>query len=235
MTLVKSKTKEILLTAQRDNRQSLLEPEAKIICSEYGIPMPKYEVTTNKEQAAHAAQELGFPVVLKIVSPDILHKTEAHGVLLNLADEESVRKGFTQIIENSLNFKPGAQVKGVLVQKMANLGTEVIIGGIVDSQFGQVVMFGLGGVFTEIFGDVTFRVSPIEETDAREMINEIKAHRLLAGYRNNPPADERSIVSALLAVSRIMMENPEIGQMDVNPMIVYPDGANVVDARIILR
>ncbi len=235
MISVKSRSREILFIAERESRKSLLEPEAKVICAEYGIPMPQYEVVSSAEEALLAAQKLGFPIVLKIVSPDILHKTEANGVILNVTDNETVRKGFHQIIQDAQSYKSGVRIRGVLVQKMATPGTEVIIGGILDPQFGQVTMFGLGGVFTEIFGDVTFRISPIDEDDAKEMIKEIRGYRLLTGYRDRLPADEGAIVRALLAVSRIMMENPEIGQMDLNPLIVYPDRADLVDARIILR
>jgi len=224
-----------LMIAKRESRKNLLETEAKVICAEYGIPMPEYELVSGEEEALQASRKLGFPIVLKIVSPDIIHKTEANGVILNVTDEETVRKGFHQIIENARSYKSGARIRGVLLQRMARSGTEVIIGGIFDPQFGQVTMFGLGGVFTEIFGDVTFRISPIEEDDAKEMIKEIRGHRLLTGYRNSLPVDEGSIVGAILAVSRMMMENPEIGQMDLNPLIVYPNRADLVDARMILK
>ena len=233
--MVGEKTRDILVSAGREDRTTLLEPEAKTICAEYEIPIPPFKLTTTIVEAMEAASRLGFPVVLKIVSPDILHKTEARGVLLNLMNNNAVDKGYRQITENALNYDPGARIEGVLVQKMVPQGTEVIIGGIKDPQFDQIVMFGLGGVFTEILKDVTFRMAPISKDDAREMIREIKAYPLLKGYRNQRAADQESIIQILLNISRMMIENEEIGQMDLNPVMVYPKGASVVDARIILK
>lgn len=227
-------TRRILAKAQKEMRASLLEPEANAVCANYDIPVPPFEVVENEEEAVLAAARLGFPAVMKIVSPDILHKTEAGGVLLNLGDQRSVANGFSRIVANALEHKPGARIVGVLVQKMSAPGIEVIVGGIMDPQFDQVVMFGLGGVFVEVLQDVTFRVAPIKIDDAREMVHEIKSYRLLKGYRAQPRADEESIARILVSTSRIMMENSEIEEMDLNPVIVYPQGASAVDARIIL-
>lgn len=227
-------TRRILAKAQKEKRASLLEPEANAVCADYGIPVPPFELVENEEEAVLAATRLGFPAVMKIVSPDILHKTEAGGVLLNLGDQRSVANGFSRIVANVLEHKPGARIVGVLVQKMSGPGVEVIVGGIMDPQFDQVVMFGLGGVFVEVLQDVTFRVAPIKLDDAREMVHEIKSYKLLKGYRAQPRGDEESIARILISTSRIMMENSEIEEMDLNPVIVHPQGASTVDARIIL-
>jgi acyl-CoA synthetase (NDP forming) len=164
-----------------------------------------------------------------------LHKTEAGGVLIDIRDDRSLRSGFRNILKNAKAFNPAASIAGVLVQKMAPKGTEVIVGAINDSQFGQTLLFGLGGIFVEIMKDVTFRIAPITETDAREMVHEIRAYPVLKGYRNMPPADEEALVRILLASSKLVMEHEEIDQMDLNPIMVYEKGASVVDARIILR
>ena len=228
------KAKDIINKALNEGRKSLLEPEAKMLCKEYGIPTPEFTLAKNVNEAMDFAEKIGYPVVLKIVSPDIIHKTEAGGVLIDLKNRDDVRKGFEKIIENVRNYRPNAKIVGILVQKMAPQSTEIIVGGIKDPQFGPTLMFGLGGVFVEVLKDVTFRVAPITEEDAKEMIKEIKAYPILKGYRGEKPKDEDTIVKILLAASKLMLENEEIDQMDLNPIMVYEKGASVVDARIIL-
>jgi acyl-CoA synthetase (NDP forming) len=226
---------QIIDQAKNSGRINLLENEAKEICIRYGIPVPEFVVARTAGEAVKSADKFGYPVVLKIVSPDIIHKTEAGGVLVGLKDSESVESGFGQILENAKRFKPGAEIAGVLVQKMAPQGTEVIVGATKDPQFGQTVMFGIGGIFVEILKDVTFRVAPITKIDAVQMIHEIKAYPLLKGYRNLPPADEQVIADTLQKVSALVMDFPEISEVDLNPTMVYAKGASVVDARIILE
>ncbi|MEM2897063.1 MAG: acetate--CoA ligase family protein [Candidatus Bathyarchaeia archaeon] len=228
------KVKEVIGKALSEGRKGLLEPEAKTICKEYGIPTPEFALAKNVDEAIDFSEKIGYPVVLKIVSPDIIHKTEAGGVLIDLKNRNDVKKGFKKILENSKNYKPDARIVGVLVQKMAPQSTEIIVGGIKDPQFGSTLMFGLGGIFVEVLKDVTFRVVPITEEDAKEMIKEIKAYPVLKGYRGQKPRDEDAITKILLASSRLMLENEEIDQMDLNPIMVYERGASVVDARIIL-
>jgi len=173
--------------------------------------------------------------VLKIVSPDIIHKSDAGGVLLNLKNPVDVASGYSRIIENAKKYKADAKIVGVLVQEMAPQATEVIVGAIKDPQFGQTVMFGLGGIFVEILKDVNFRVAPITTEDAREMITQLKAYPLLKGYRNTPPVDIDALVEILCRTSRLVMDNPEIKELDLNPVMAYSNGAKVVDARIILE
>ena len=202
---------------------------------EYAIPVTKFELAKNEGEAAEFAEKIGYPVVLKIVSPDIIHKSDAGGVMVNLKSKVEVQNAYGQILENAKKYKATAKIVGVLVQEMAPQSTEIIVGAIKDSQFGQTLMFGLGGIFVELLKDVTFRVAPITQEDAREMVTEVKAYPLLKGYRNTPPADIDAIINILLNTSRLMMDNPEIKELDLNPIMAYENGAKTVDARIILE
>ena len=224
----------IIKKAQAEGRSSLLEPEAKAICVEYSIPTPGFKVATSSASAAALAGELGYPIVLKIVSPDVVHKTEAGGVVIGLSSSEAVESAYLRIMESVRAHKPDARIVGVLVQKMAPESTEVIVGSVNDPQFGPTIVFGLGGVFVEILKDVSFRITPLEERDARDMIREIKGYPVLDGYRGSPAADQDAIVRILLSASRLVTENPQIGQMDLNPIMVYERGALVADARMLL-
>jgi acetyl-CoA synthetase (ADP-forming) len=230
-----SQTSQIINQAIKEGRKALLEPEAKTICMEYGISVTKFKVASNKEESAKYADEIGYPVVLKIVSPDIIHKSDAGGVMVNLKTPAEVAAAYQKILENVKKYKPDANIVGVLVQEMAPQSTETIVGAIKDPQFGQTVMFGLGGIFVEIFKDVSFRIAPLTAEDAKEMITELKAYPLLKGYRNSPPADIDALVAILLNVSRLVMENPKIKELDLNPVLAYQTGAKAVDARIILE
>jgi len=231
-----ARASEIIKRAYEEGRKHLLEPEAKTICAEYGIPVPRFKVASEPEEAVEFAEEIGYPVVLKIVSPDVLHKTDVGGVLLNVLDADGVREGFKRILDTVRGHVPRARILGVLVEEMAPKGVaEVIVGAIKDPQFGQTLMFGLGGVFVEILKDVTFRIAPIDEREAHEMIQEIKAFPILKGYRGQPPADVDTIARILVRASRLVMDHPEVREMDLNPIIVYERGAKTVDARIILE
>lgn len=226
---------EIISRAIRDKRKSLLETEAKIVCKEYGIPVTRFELAESEEQAAKFADTIGYPVVEKIVSPDIIHKSDVGGVMVNLKNAKEARDAYEQILSNVKKHDAKARIVGILVQEMAPASTEVIVGSIKDPQFGPAVMFGLGGVFVEVLKDVTFRIAPITEEDAYEMIEGVKAYPLLKGYRGSPPADMKAIVEILLATSRLVMEHDEIKELDLNPIMVYEKGAKTVDARIILE
>ena len=202
---------------------------------EYAIPVTTFKMAKSEEEAAEFAGQIGFPVVLKIVSPDILHKSDAGGVKVNLKNVEEVRSAYGKILENARKYNGVARIVGVLVQEMAPQSTEVIVGAIKDPQFGQTLMFGLGGIFVELLKDVTFRVAPITREDAYEMIKKIKAYPLLTGYRKTPPADLDTIINVLLNASKLVMDYPEIKELDLNPIMVYENGAKTVDARIILE
>ena len=213
--------------------RNLLEPEAYDLLDSYGVAVPPHRSVSSAEEAEAAANEIGYPVVAKIISPDILHKTEAGGVLLNLHDAVAVKAAYGQITERTRQKK--ATVRGVLISRMAPPGTEVIVGVTLDPQFGPVVMFGLGGIFVEVYQDVSFRLVPLAERDAAAMIHEIKAFPILQGVRGRKPTDLPALTDLLLKVSQIVQENPEIAEMDLNPVLVYEKGLNVVDARVLLH
>jgi acetyl-CoA synthetase (ADP-forming) len=226
---------EIFNQAKSENRKFLLETEAKTVCSHYGIPVTKFMLAKKAEDAASFAEKIGYPVVMKIVSPDVVHKFDVGGVVLNLKTAKEVESAFKKVVENVKKHKPDANIMGVTVQEMAPASTEVIVGGIKDPQFGQTLMFGLGGIFVEILKDVTFRIAPVTEEEAREMITEVKAYPLLQGYRGTPPADVSAIIKIILATSKLMMSHGDIKELDLNPIMVYEKGAKTVDARIILE
>jgi acyl-CoA synthetase (NDP forming) len=230
-----NQTVKIINQAKKEGRKVLLETEAKTICTQYGIPVTTFNLAKNEKEASAYADQIGYPVVLKIVSPDIIHKSDAGGVKVNLKTATEVNIAYKKIIENAKKYKSDAKIIGVLVQEMAPQSTEVIVGAIKDPQFGQTVMFGLGGIFVELLKDVNFRIAPINSEDAEEMITQLKAFPLLNGYRNTPPADIDAIAAILCSVSRLIMENPEIKELDLNPIMAYQKGAKTVDARIILE
>ena len=228
--------KKIIKTAYSEKRTGLLEHESVEILSTYKVPGNIYKIVNNANEAVTAAKEMGFPVVAKIVSPDILHKSDAGGVKLNLETEDDVKAAYNEIMENAKKYKSDAKIVGINIQPLAKKGiAELIIGMTTDPQFGPALMFGLGGIFVEIYKDVSFRVCPITEYDANEMIHEIKAFPILDGFRGSPKADIDTLVEILLKISELVMENPEIDQLDLNPVIVYEKGVIVVDARIILK
>jgi acetyl-CoA synthetase (ADP-forming) len=228
-------TSKIIEQAKKEGRKALLEPEAKLICVEYGIPVTEFKVAANEKEAVKFADEIGYPVVLKVVSPEIVHKSDAGGVMINLQNPSDVSDAYRKILENAKKYNANARIVGVLVQEMAPQSTETIVGAIKDPQFGQTIMFGLGGVFVELLKDVNFRIAPITADDAKEMITQLKAYPLLKGFRNSPPADIDALVGILLSTSRLVMENPEIKELDLNPVLAYQKGAKTVDARIILE
>jgi acyl-CoA synthetase (NDP forming) len=229
------KTQRAFSQAIKEGRKNLTETEAKAVCMDYGIPVTRSELAENEEEALKLAEKIGFPVVLKIVSPDIIHKSDVGGVIVNLKNAKEVGNAYKQILSNVKKHNANAKIVGMLVQEMAPASTEVIVGSIKDPQFGPALMFGLGGVFVEVLKDVTFRIAPVNEEEAHEMIEEVKAYPLLKGYRGSPPADINAIVKIILATSKLVMEHEEIKELDLNPIMVYEKGAKAVDARIILE
>jgi acetyl-CoA synthetase (ADP-forming) len=225
----------IILKVQKEGRKSLLETEAKTLCLDYGIPATRFELAKDEAEAVKHAKKIGYPLVLKVVSPDIIHKTDVGGVMIGIKDADGVRVGYKQILANVKKHEPKARIMGVLIQEMAPAATEVIVGSVKDPQFGPAVMFGLGGIFVEVLKDVTFRIAPIDRDEATEMISEVKAFPLLKGYRNMPPADINAISDILLNTSRLVTDHPEIRELDLNPIMVYENGAKTVDARIVLE
>ena len=234
MKMGTAKTKEILARAKQEDRAVLTEIEAKQILTEAGINCTDTRLATTKHQAVELSEQFGYPVVLKVSSVDITHKSDAGGVKVNLRDRAEVENAFDTIMRSCTAAVPGAKIEGVSVQGMAKPGIEVIMGMIKDTSFGPVVMFGLGGVFVEVLKDVAFRIVPIEKTDAEDMIKELKGKRLLEGYRGQEPVDVAYLQQMLLRLSDFVNATAEIEEIDMNPVFAYQDGAVVADSRIVL-
>ncbi|MDY6865074.1 MAG: acetate--CoA ligase family protein [Halobacteriota archaeon] len=209
----------------------LMEHESKKMLEDAGIATTGCEVAKSQDEAVEMAKKIGFPVVLKVLSPDIIHKSDVGGVKLGLASEGEVKSGYDELITNAK--KVSENITGIGVQRMADPGVEIIVGMTKDPQFGPALMFGLGGVFVEILKDVSFRIVPIEARDADEMIREIKGFPMLEGYRGSPPADLSKIQGLLLSMSKFVSDHPEIDEIDLNPVFAYPDSVLVADARVI--
>ncbi len=203
--------------------------------AEQGLPCTDFALADSQSSAVQIAKEQGFPVALKISSPDILHKSDVGGVKLNLGSAEALEKAFDELLSAVKSSNPQARIDGVLVSKMASPGLEVIAGMNRDPQFGPVILFGLGGIMVEIFQDVSLRLLPLTREDALAMIREIKGYGLISGYRGRPAVDEKALADCLTAVARIAESDPEINEIDLNPLFAYPDGILVADARIIVR
>lgn len=229
------KVAKLISNAYNEGRMFLLEPEAKEAVASYGLPVTSNKVATSVEEAVKFANEIGYPIVLKIVSPDVLHKSDANGVLLNIENDDQIREGYQTILDNVKKFKPDAKITGILVQEEIPMDREIIIGMVKDPQFGPAIMFGLGGIFVEVLKDVSFRVAPITKYDAEQMIQEIKALPLLKGVRGKKSINFENLTNMLLNVSKLVSEHPEIEELDLNPIIVSPQRATVVDARLILQ
>jgi acyl-CoA synthetase (NDP forming) len=213
----------------------LTEVESKELLKKAGIPVVETKLARSKKEAISISKEMGFPVVLKISSTDVVHKSDSGGVKLGLANTTQVGKAYSEIISSVKRAYPEAQIQGVSVQSMAPPGVEVIVGMSKDPQFGPVLMFGLGGVFVEVLKDVSFRIVPVTERDAREMIKEIKGYPILEGYRGQKPASIPALEKLIIKVSQFIERNPQIKELDLNPIFAYPDKAVAVDARIIME
>jgi len=213
----------------------LTEVESKELLKKAGIPVVEAKLSRSKKEAISISKEMGFPVVLKISSSDVVHKSDSGGVKLGLANATQVGKAYDEIISSVKQAYPEAQIEGVSVQPMAPPGVEVIVGMSKDPQFGPVLMFGLGGILVEVLKDVSFRIVPVTARDAREMIREIKGYPLLEGYRGQKPASIPALEKLIVKVSQFVEKNPQIKELDLNPIFAYPDKAVAVDARIILE
>jgi len=232
----KDKVASIIEKVRADGRYTLTEPEAKEVFAAYGLPVPKGKVAKTADEAVEIAKAIGFPVVMKIVSPQIIHKSDAGGVKVNLKSEEEVKEAFEEIMENAIRYDPNAKIFGVYVQHMEPKGTETIIGSVNDVQFGPTVMFGLGGIFVEILKDVTFRIAPFSKDEALDMVKEIRGYGILKGARGEKPRDIEAIADAVSRLSQLVWDfRDTIKEVDANPVIVYEKGLSVVDARIILK
>ena len=224
----------ILAQARAEGRTLLNEVEAKELLREAGVPATAATLAKTRSEAQSQATTMGYPVVLKVVSQDIAHKSDVGGVKLNLSDSDSVGAAFDDIMKNAKAAEPIARIAGVSVQEMAKHGTEVIIGMTTDPQFGPVMMFGLGGIMVEVLKDVSFRLVPLEAKDADQMMAEIKGKPILDGVRGQPPADLAALRATILKVSEFVQKHPEVRELDLNPVFAYADGALAVDARIVV-
>ncbi len=229
--------KHALNTIQASGRSSLVDVEARKVIEAYGFKTPKSMLANTLEQAKSSAVTAGYPLVMKIASPDILHKTDVGGVVVGINNEQQLEQAFSSITNNARRFMPSARIWGVVVQQMLTTGTETIVGMHIDPNFGPLIMFGLGGIYVEVLKDVSFRVAPVSESEAYEMIREIRSYPLLQGVRGEKKRDIDSISDAILRVSQLVTDNPEIVELDINPLLVQAEdeGAIAVDARISIK
>lgn len=233
----KTKVKTVFERVKKDNRTSLLEEEGYEVLKAYGFSTPKNYLATNEEEAIKSSEDIGYPVVMKIVSPDIIHKSDSGGVKIGIRNQEQARKAFNDILNNVKNYKSDATINGVLVQEMVETAKETILGAKRDPLFGPLIMFGLGGIYVEILKDVIFRLAPINIEDAKEMIKSIKTIKLLKGVRGENPSDIEGIIESLQRLSQLITDFPEIEEFDMNPLLVLEKGKGVraVDVRIGIR
>jgi len=227
-------TSAIIERARGEQRTLLTEPESKQLLEQAGIPTTGGTLVRSEDEAAAAADAVGYPVVLKIVSPDVVHKSDVGGVVVGIPDVAGARAAFRSINDAVRAAMPSARMDGVTVQRQAQPGVEVIMGMNRDPQFGPLLMFGLGGVLVELLEDVAFRLAPLTRRDADQMIREIKCLPVLTGFRGSPPADLEALRGMLLALSAFADGNPDVEQIDLNPVFAYPNGAVAVDARVVL-
>jgi acetyl coenzyme A synthetase (ADP forming)-like protein len=230
----KAVVQHILDNVKAEGRTSLTAPEGKLVCDAYGIAVPKEGLATDAHEAAQIAAQMGFPVVLKIVSPEILHKTEAGGVLVGLKSEAEVERGFATIMDNAKRYNASANLHGVQVQQMIGGGQEVIVGAVSDPSFGKLVAFGLGGVLVEVLKDITFRLAPATRDDARSMLDSIAAAEILKGVRGGDAVDREALATLIENVSRLVADFPQISELDLNPVFASKDGAIAADVRIVV-
>src|SRR6266700_615161 len=234
MSNSKDAVRKILDLVKADKRTSLTAPEGKLVCDAYGIQVPKERVAKSASEAAKIATDMGFPVVMKIVSPDILHKTEAGGVMVGVKTSADAEKRYETILANARSYKAGAKIEGVQVQQMLAGGTEVIVGSITDGSFGKLVAFGLGGVLVEVLKDITFRLAPATEHDALSMLDGIQAHEMLKGVRGGDPVIREALAEIIVKVSQLVSDFPEIVELDLNPVLATRKDAIAADVRIVV-
>lgn len=229
-----SKISKHFSSALQGSRSVLNLEESRKVMELSGIPLNKSKLAKSEDEAVNFANEIGYPLVMKIVSPQIIHKTEVGGVKVNITSEAEVRAVYNELISRTKEKVPEAEITGILLEEMVH-GTEFIVGTTEDPQFGQMIMFGVGGIFVEVYKDVSFRLIPITRGDAMDMLKEIKGKALLQGVRGLPEADTEQLADILMNVSNLVTENPEIKEMDINPLMITNSGAKATDARILLK
>jgi len=226
---------KVIAAARKNGRTLLSEVEAKDILRSAGIPVVPTVLARTRREAVSVAKSIGFPVVLKVASSQVIHKTDVGGVKLDVRNASQVEAAFKEIMSSVRSEMPEVRIDGVSVQQMARPGTEVIIGMSKDPQFGPVMMFGLGGILVELLKDVSFRIVPLTKRDASEMVREVKGYPLLQGYRGREGVNINLLEDLIVKVAAFVDKTPDIKELDLNPVIAYKDGAVVVDARVILE
>jgi acetyl coenzyme A synthetase (ADP forming)-like protein len=230
----KNSLRAIIDHARETGRHALSAPEAKKLCDAYGIPVPKQGLATTAAEAAKLAARFGYPAVLKIVSDDILHKTEAGGVIVGLENGAAVRRAFDQLVKNAKRYKKNASIQGVQVQQMLQGGQEVMVGAVTDPSFGKMIAFGLGGILVEVMKDVTFRLAPATQKDALSMLDSLGASEVLRGVRGSKGVNRAALAGIIANVSKMVADFPEIQEVDLNPIFATESGAKAVDVRIVI-
>ena len=200
----------------------------------YGLPVPDQAVAHTAKEAVEFAEQIGYPVIAKVSSPDILHKTDIGGIRANLKTPTDVKSAYTDIIKNCAKHMPAAGIKGVLIQKFLPVGKEFIIGALRDQTFGPLVMVGLGGIYTELFRDTAFRIAPVSHKQAYEMFQQLKSWKLLLGMRGAPKADIDTLADTLVAIATLVTDCPSIKELDLNPVLVHEKGVIIADVKIVV-
>src|SRR6202521_4984558 len=230
----KNAVRKILDQAKAAGREALTAPEARGVCEAYGITIPKEGVATSADEAVKLASSIGFPVVMKIVSPQILHKTEAGGVIVGVKSAEQAKEAYSTIVGNARKYDAKAEILGVQIQQMLMGGQEVIIGAVTDPAFGKLVAFGLGGILVEFLKDITFRLAPASREDALSMLDGIAAAEILRGVRGAQPVEREALASMIVNVSQLVSDFPEVSELDLNPVFATSHGATAADVRVVL-
>jgi len=232
----RERVKQIINIVRKEGRTVLLESEAKSIAAAYGIPVPKFYLAKSPIDAISAAEYIGYPVVMKIVSPDILHKTDVGGIKAGISSSEEVEDAYEEIIMNVTKYVPRAKIYGILVEKMADKGVETIVGVTKDLQFGHLIMFGSGGIYTELFKDVAFSLIPMAREEVQDLMGRTKIFNILRGYRGMPVSDIKRLEDILLRINQLIIDFPEIVELDINPLRVYEAGRGAIalDIKMVL-
>ena len=229
-----SEISELLSQIKKSDRKILTYEESRKIMDLAGIPLNKMLLATNLEEGIEKAKEIGYPIVLKIISEDVIHKSDSGGVQIGINSEDDMKTAYNNMMRSVTSYYPDAKIEGISVEEMVT-GVELLVGTSTDSQFGKMIAFGIGGVFVEVYKDVSFRLIPVTEQDIKEMIDEIEGKTILNGFRGMPAVDKEELISIMLKASKLVENNLIIKEMDLNPIVATEQGLKAIDARIILE